>query len=266
VFLVIDFEQGHPMSYHDLHAAEVSELLEQDGLVVIDTRDPQTQSKGQLPHAQPASDALISALLRQRRNDPAVLVYCYHGNQSRDLCGFLSQLGLSRVYNLVGGWEAWQNWRQQATPGLDTTHTAWLESRGFDPANLNSRVELGMSALMQAALEGEQALVEALLAAGADPNAVNDDMHHALWFACVHGDPGLVQRLIKAGGKLDNRNINGVTCAIYAASTGKLEVLRTLIEAGADLGIQTHDGVDVLDSAATLPVLRYLKPLIRRAG
>ena len=42
------------------------------------------------------------------------MFYCYHGNQSRELCDFLGQLGLNRVYNLVGGWEAWENWQHQA--------------------------------------------------------------------------------------------------------------------------------------------------------
>jgi hypothetical protein len=220
--------------------------------------------------AQPASDAIINGLVRQRRQDPAVLVYCYHGNQSRELCDFLAQLGLNRVYNLAGGWEAWENWQQQSasasTPALSEVQRNWLLSHELDPADLNSRGELGMTPLMLAALKGELELVENLLAMGADVKAVNDDEHHALWFACVNGDLTLVQRLIRAGSNLDNRNVNGVTCAIYAASTGKLAVLKLLVEAGADLAITTHDEVSVLESAASLPVLRYLLPLVRQAG
>lgn len=253
------------MSYQDLHVAELGELLNQDDLVVIDIRDEAARAAGMLPGAQPPSDAVINGLVRKRRADPPVLVYCYHGNSSRDLCTFLAQFGLSRVYNLAGGWAAWQSWRQPA-PAFDTITHNWLLSHGFDPADLNSRVELGMSPLMLAALQGRHEQVQALLDAGADPKAVNDDEHHALWFACVHGDIELVQRLIDAGSDLNNRNVNGVTCAIYAASTGKLDVLQTLVEAGADLAITTHDDVSVLESAATLPVLRYLRPLLRKAG
>lgn len=98
------------MSYQDIFAAEVAELLQKQQPLIIDQRDPQTRSKGQLSDAQPASEEIINALVRQRRKDPAVLVYCYHGNQSRELCSFLGGLGLNRVYNLVGGWEAWENW------------------------------------------------------------------------------------------------------------------------------------------------------------
>ncbi|MBU1666339.1 MAG: ankyrin repeat domain-containing protein [Gammaproteobacteria bacterium] len=73
-----------------------------------------------------------------------------------------------------------------------------------------------MSPLMLAALKGKRPLVEERLGLSADPNHVNDDDHHALWFACVHGDPDLVSLLIA----------HGATCAIYTASTGKLDVRR----------------------------------------
>jgi rhodanese-related sulfurtransferase len=91
------------VSYRDILAAEVDELLRTEQPIVIDQRDAQSRSKGQLPNAVAASDAVINKLVRQRRSNPAVLVYCYHGNQSRDLCSFLGQLGLNRVYNLKGG-------------------------------------------------------------------------------------------------------------------------------------------------------------------
>lgn len=253
------------MNYQDISVAEMEVLLQKDGLTIIDMRDAQTRSRGQLSNAQAASEQLISALMRQRKTNPHVLVYCYHGNSSRDLCSLLSQMGLTRVYNLSGGWAAWENWQQQR-PGLKQTHKAWLSAQGFDPDNLNSRVGMGMSPLMHAALKGEHELLDALLEAGADPRQVNDDEHHPLWFACVNGDTRLVEKLIASGSDINNRNVNGVTCAIYAASTGKLEVLQILVEAGANLAISTHDGVDVLDSASTLPVLRYLKPLLRQAG
>lgn len=252
------------MTYRDIQASELDAFLDREALVVIDMRDAATQAAGQLPRAQPPSEALISTLARRRRQAPPVLVYCYHGNSSRDLCGFLSRFGLPEVYNLAGGWAAWEAHRAVAEMGLDGLRQ-WLNANGFDSSDCNSRAARGMTPLMHAALQGERDRVEALLAAGADPRLLNDDHHQALWFACVNGDPQLVKRLIEAGCDFDRRNVNGITCAIYAASAGRLEALRVLAEAGADLGIRTPDGFDALDSAATLPVLRYLKPLVNQA-
>jgi len=95
------------VSYQDIDGRDVATLLKRENLVVLDTRDALSQSQGQLPKAQPASDHVIATLMKQRRTNPPVLVYCYEGNTSRDLCTFLGQLGLSEIYNLAGGWKAW---------------------------------------------------------------------------------------------------------------------------------------------------------------
>jgi ankyrin repeat protein len=253
------------VSYQDINVAEVDELLQRNDLTIIDMRDAQSRERGQLPNAQIPSDAVITGLIRQRSNNPPVLVYCYHGNSSRDLCNLLVQMGMQQIYNLVGGWAAWEGWQQQR-PALSESHKAWLSEQGFDPDNLNSRVDMGMSPLMLAALNGKHNLVDALLAAGADPKQVNDDEHHPLWFACVNGNVKLVEKLIACGSDINNRNVNGVTCAMYAASTGKLDVLQTLVAAGADLSIASRDGDTALGSASTLPVLRYIQSLVREAG
>lgn len=252
------------MSYQDIQAGDLQTLLQREELLVIDMRDASSQASGRLPKARPADDALISSLAKRRRQAPPVLVYCYHGNISRELCGFLAQFGLPEVYNLSGGWAAWEAHQASSEMQFDELQQ-WLSANGFDPADCNSRAARGMTPLMRAALLGEPDRVEALLAAGADPELVNEDHHQALWFACVNGNPHLLKRLIAAGCDIDRRNINGITCAIYAASAGKLEALRALAEAGADLSIRTADGFDALDSAATLPVLRFLKPLARQA-
>ncbi len=250
------------MSYQDIQPDQVDELLAGGDVVVIDMRDADSRAKGEFPKAVGHSEDVIQGLVRRRRSDPTVLVYCYHGNQSRDLCNFLGQFGLNSLYNLEGGWLAWQNWQAKRL-GMPGVVNNWLLSNGFDPNNLNSRVHAGMSALMLAALQGKHDVVDALLAAGADLRAANDDEHSALWFACVNGDVAMVRKLIVHGSDIDHRNVNGVTCSVYAASTGKLDVLQVLAAAGADLTIRTHDGYDALESSSTVSVLKFLKSLVR---
>ncbi len=253
------------MNYRDIHASEVQTLRSEAELLVIDIRDPDSHARGHLEAAEPVSDNLLKQLIKSRQRERPVLVYCYHGNSSRDLCELIAGFGFNRVYNLVGGWEAWEQHLQtmpaasaQAAPS--PALAAWLNAQGL--AGCHARTDTGMTPLMLAALKGERVLLEELLALGADPNHVNDDDHHALWFACVHGDPATVTLLIERGANVDNENVNGVTCAVYAASTGKLDVLKCLVEAGADLSKETSGGYTALDSAATLPVLKYLRGLL----
>ena len=95
------------MSYTDIDIPAAQDLLNQDNLIVIDTRTAHAQAQGQLPGAQAASDELMMKLMKMRHTNPSVLVYCYEGNSSRDMCQFIAGLGLTQVYNLVGGWKAW---------------------------------------------------------------------------------------------------------------------------------------------------------------
>lgn len=248
------------MAYHDIDCAEIETLRAEGDLLIFDTRDPNSYARGHLDGAQPVSDAAIKQLMKSRQRERPVLVYCYRGNSSRDICQFIAGFGYNRVYNLTGGWKAWEAFNR-STPAAKPSPTlaAWLIHWGFPTDNIHARAENGMSPLMLAALKGERALVEELLALGGDPNHVNDDDHHALWFACVHGDPELVSLLIASGANVDNQNVNGATSAIYCASTGKLAALQRLIEAGADLSKETSGGYTALESAATLPVLKYLR-------
>jgi rhodanese-related sulfurtransferase len=248
------------MNYHDIQPAGLAALRAEPDLLVFDIRDPTSFARGHLDTAQPVSDAILQRLIKSRQPQRPVLVYCYHGNSSRSMCEFIAGFGFERVYNLAGGWQAWEQFCAQADapgPGL----AAWLARQGFPAGGIHARIDNGMSPLMVAALNGERDMVAELLGLGADPNHVNDDDHHALWFACVRGDPDLVSLLLGHGADVDNQNVNGATCAIYTASTGKLDVLKRLVEAGADLSKETSGGYTALESASTLPVLKYLRGL-----
>ena len=247
------------MAYESLLAHELPALLARPDITVLDMRDPASYARGHIEGAEPASEEKIGELMRRRRQDPPVVVYCYHGNSSRDLCGLLSGLGFSQVFNLEGGWQAWDNFQARQHVQLSEATASWARTQGFDASNLNGRIDNGMTMLMVAAMQGRRDIALELLQAGIDPNLLNDDGNNALWFACYRADLALIQLLIDHDIDLDNQNDNGATCLIYAASAGKDEVVRTLVEASADLSPTTHDGFNALDSAATLPTLRFLR-------
>lgn len=247
------------MSYETLFANQVEELLVQSATVVFDHRDARSYAGGHIPGAVPVTDENIGSLIKSKNYDSPILVYCYHGISSRDLCGFLVKLGFRRVYNLEGGWQAWSAYENQLSVDISDELHHWLGMNGFDSDNLNSRIENGMTSLMIAVLQGQTEFVRELLQAGVDPNPVNDDGNNALWFACVNDASDMIKLLIEQGIDINNQNINGATALIYAASAGKYEVVRLLTESKADLYKKTHDDFTALDSAASLPVLKYLK-------
>lgn len=249
------------MRYFDITVQEVGHLLESVDTQVIDIRDEQSYRSGHISGAVQSSDAVIRKLVQNRKNNHPVLIYCYHGNSSRELASFLAGIGLQQVYNLVGGWEAWSKHQQALDTALPESLSSWMEQQGFDPRNPNDRIENGMSPVMMAVLEQELEILQALIEYQADLNLVNDDENNALWFACFKDNLEIIDLLIQQGIRIDHQNSNGATSLIYAASAGKYEVVRALVQAGADTRKVTLDGFTALDSAATLPILKFLKPL-----
>jgi len=97
------------MSYEDLYINQLEAFLQQENTVVIDIRDIKSFKQGHLKNAQHIDGPTMGNLIRLRKSNPAVLVYCYHGNSSRDVANMVSGFGFTNVSHLVGGWEAWAN-------------------------------------------------------------------------------------------------------------------------------------------------------------
>lgn len=135
----------------------------------------------------------------------------------------------------------------------------WLREQGFDPARPELRIGNGTTTLMHAARLGRADVLAALLARGADANALNADCNGALWFACFADSGPCVEALIAAGAHLDNQNVNGATALIYCASSGKSARVAQLLAAGADTRRKTLDDFTAADSCANLACLKLLR-------
>lgn len=251
------------MAFKRLSVLQLSAVMKDTDTIIIDTRDIQSFTTGHIPGAITISEQIMSQLIRTRNKPRTIVVYCYRGISSLDICHLLTSAGLNEVYNLEGGWQAWADVYQKPGAAMSGMATRWMHDHGFETGNLNDRIANGMSPVMVSAKEGNSDILWELLEAGADVNLVNDDENSALWFACFNANTVIIQMLIEYGATLNNQNVNGATCLIYAASSGKYDVVKTLIEAGAEIKPKTLDGFNALDSAASLPVFKYLKSIYK---
>lgn len=106
---------------------------------------------------------------------------------------------------------------------------ALVKQRGI---KLNARNGAGDSALMLASLKGYSDVVQLLLAAGAD---YDHDGWNPLLYAAFEGRLAVVEQLLAKGANPNAKAPNHTTPLMFAARNGHEEVVVRLLKAGVDL-------------------------------
>ena len=119
--------------------------------------------------------------------------------------------------------------------------------------------------LLSAASEGHEAVVSALLAAGADNNAARQDRATPLYIAAEKGHEAVVSALLASGADKNAALQTGATPLAVAARNGHAAVVSALLTAGADKNAATRDGWTPL-SVATHKGFEAVVSALRAAG
>ena len=101
-----------------------------------------------------------------------------------------------------------------------------------------------------ASLNGQVAMVRALIDAGADVNQPWDNGAMPLCIAAEKGHEAIVQALIKLSADVNKPWDDGATPLLIAAQNGHEAIVRALIELGADVNKAVDDGSTPLHMAA----------------
>jgi ankyrin repeat protein len=107
------------------------------------------------------------------------------------------------------------------------------------------------SSVADAAKAGDIAAVKAMLKNGGDVNAAHGDGMTALHWAASNGDAALAQMLLSAGANLRaTTRLGGITALHIASQGGHAGVVAALIAAGADANAATSTGATAVMLAA----------------
>ena len=94
------------------------------------------------------------------------------------------------------------------------------------------------TALHWAVRRNNPAIAEALLEAGANPDAANDYGVTPIMLACTNGDPAMVSRLLAAGANPNAAQESGETALMTCAHHADAAAVRALLGAGAQPNVQ----------------------------
>lgn len=128
--------------------------------------------------------------------------------------------------------------------GIQFTDQAFVDSAGKDDSdavklflaagmNPNTTNNDGRPALVAAALEGRETVVDQLLDAGADVNAKTKEGQTALMGAAVNGKTRVVNILLSRGADFNVKDAHEFTALMYADGAHKSDVRELLVKAGA---------------------------------
>jgi ankyrin repeat protein len=131
-------------------------------------------------------------------------------------------------------------------------------------ADANAAQGDGMTALHWAALQGDAALAEMLIVAGANPRATTRiGGFTPLHLAAQNGRAAVVAPLVKGGAPVNARTSTGATPLMLAAAAGNSDAVRTLADGGADLNlVEAAHGQSALMFAASLGRTEAVKVLL----
>lgn len=132
----------------------------------------------------------------------------------------------------------------------DHRERAALERVERKQVDLKARNASGDTLVHRAVETGMRRLLQALLAAGADPKAAAKNGETALHLAALHPEPAFADLLLAAGADPRARNPEGETPLHWAALSGHIVVAQRLLKAGADARQRTVKGMSARDYAS----------------
>ena len=89
--------------YNCISLTEAKVVVQSKNAVFVDIRDKASFLKCHVPNAIHLSQRNLDSFLSDRKKDDHIIVYCYHGNSSKDSAEFLTKQGFQKVYSLDGG-------------------------------------------------------------------------------------------------------------------------------------------------------------------
>jgi len=98
--------------YKCISITEAKATVQSKNAVFVDIRDESSFLKNHIPNAIHLTQNNLDSFLKNKKMDEHLIVYCYHGNSSKDASEFLMRQGFKNVYSLNGGYSEYKKLNQ----------------------------------------------------------------------------------------------------------------------------------------------------------
>ena len=87
----------------------LDKINDQEEYIIADIRDKLSFKNEHIDSAINLSNENMTKFISETEKHKSIVVYCYHGNSSKQVAQFLVNNGFEDVYSLNGGYELWRS-------------------------------------------------------------------------------------------------------------------------------------------------------------
>ncbi len=107
-----NLETSNTQKLENITVSQVKEMMNNQKYTIIDVRTPEETALGKISNTALEINVLNKDIFMQEiakldKSKPYI-IYCRSGSRSKSACQIMQQEGFSHLYNMLGGYNAWQ--------------------------------------------------------------------------------------------------------------------------------------------------------------
>lgn len=95
-------------TFKHISVSDAKKIIENQSIVVIDIRDPQSYQQEHINGALNINGENIADFVKNADKEKTIICCCYRGHSSQSAAMYLVDQGFKDVYSLDGGYEEWR--------------------------------------------------------------------------------------------------------------------------------------------------------------
>ncbi len=96
------------MTYQCISIEQAIGIINDGEATILDIRDPASYAQGNVANAIHVSNDNVEDVIANADKSKPLIIYCYHGNSSKNAADYFASRGFEKAYSVDGGFEEWK--------------------------------------------------------------------------------------------------------------------------------------------------------------